>query len=587
MTRALASVLALVLAAGMAAAQELGTEEQRQAGRALYDTYCAQCHGDAGDGKGHATLRVKPQPRDFTAGKYKIRTTPSGSLPTDDDLRKVIREGLPYTSMPGWPAFSDRQVDELIYWIKTYSPDFANPERQPEPIDIPPATASSDESIARGAEIYVELGCGGCHGELGRGDGTSAPTLVDDWGQHIRPADMTMRWTFRGGPTAEDIFRTFSTGLNGTPMPSYADSLQVEDRWHLVNYIRSLAASDTPDYADLLRVAYVGREVDLADPAALDELFAGAPEARFPLIGQIVEPGRSFFPATTSLVARAVYNPQEIAIELRWNDMRAETAGRNGPDLAVPIAEEQETLGGVGAAPDEATGEEDFWGVGEAEAAPAEPATEEDFWGVEAEPEAAAGDDFWGEGEAAAAPTGPDTEFSDAVAIQLPQVLPVGIRKPYFIFGDAQSPVDLWFVDLATKRVATWVGRGSSSVVATPGDDIETVATFDRGQWRVVFKRSLRSATGVTFAPQQFVPVAFSVWDGFHRERGNKRALSRWLYLYLEPSGQVSVVGPMVRAAIVALVIELLIVFLVRRWHARRRVGIEPEPSGAVPGVAR
>ena len=72
-------------------------------GKQLYDKYCAQCHGVNGDGKGHATPRVKPLPRDFTSGKYKFRTTPSGALPTDADLTKVIKDGLPYTSMPDWP----------------------------------------------------------------------------------------------------------------------------------------------------------------------------------------------------------------------------------------------------------------------------------------------------------------------------------------------------------------------------------------------------------------------------------------------------------------------------------------------------
>jgi hypothetical protein len=64
-----------------------------------------------------------------------------------------------------------------------------------------------------------------------------------------------------------------------------------------------------------------------------------------------------------------------------------------------------------------------------------------------------AGDgDFWGEASAAAAAApASGAEFSDAVAIQLPAQLPTGIRKPYFLFGDAQNPVDLWFVDLGLK----------------------------------------------------------------------------------------------------------------------------------------
>jgi len=267
-----------------------------------------------------------------------------------------------------------------------------------------------------------------------------------------------------------------------------------------------------------------------------------------------------------------VYNPQDIAVELRWNDMRAETTGHNAPDLVAPPWDQQRLMApDFAVAPDEAGGEDSG-----------------DFWGVE-EQDTGGGDDFWGEGGGEEAAAGPDTEFSDAVAIQLPQSLPTGIRKPYFIFGDAQSPVDLWFVDLARKRVETHVGRGSASVVATPGDDIEVVASFDRGQWRVVYKRSLRSTSGITFGPEQFVPVAFSVWDGFHSERGNKRALSRWLYLYLEPSEDVAVAGPMLEAALVALVIELLIVFLVRRWYSRKRTAEQPGPTGAMShgGVAR
>ena len=66
-----------------------------------------------------ATSRLKPEPRDFTSGKYKFRTTPSGMLPTDEDIAKVIKDGLPYTSMPGWPNFSETQIQHIIYYLKT------------------------------------------------------------------------------------------------------------------------------------------------------------------------------------------------------------------------------------------------------------------------------------------------------------------------------------------------------------------------------------------------------------------------------------------------------------------------------------
>ena len=73
------------------------------------------------------------------------------------------------------------------------------------------------------------------------GDGPSAPTLVDDWGHPIRPADLAQRWTFRGGPTREDIYRTMSTGFNGTPMPGFGDDALKPDQKWAITWARGLA----------------------------------------------------------------------------------------------------------------------------------------------------------------------------------------------------------------------------------------------------------------------------------------------------------------------------------------------------------
>jgi hypothetical protein len=83
---------------------DLGTDAQRESGKKLYLKYCSQCHGEKGDGEGYATLHLMPKPRDFTTGKFKIRTTPTGALPTHQDLVSVIRRGMPYTSMPLAPS---------------------------------------------------------------------------------------------------------------------------------------------------------------------------------------------------------------------------------------------------------------------------------------------------------------------------------------------------------------------------------------------------------------------------------------------------------------------------------------------------
>jgi mono/diheme cytochrome c family protein len=560
------SVLAALLAAASplpaGAASDLGTDEQREHGRQVYEKYCAQCHGTAGDGQGHAAPRVLPRPRDFTTGKYKFRTTPSGKLPTDDDLRRVIEKGLPYTTMPGWPDLDAGEVRDVIFHLKTFSADFANPDKHGEPIDIPAPPAPGSESLAHGRQVYEAQGCAACHGDVGRGDGASAPTLTDDWGDPIRPADLTARWTFRGGPTPQDIFRTFSTGLNGTPMPSYADSLAVEDRWDLVHYINSLGESDDPRYASLLRVAYVEAELDLAEPT----LFDSAVPARFPLVGQIMQPGRDFHPPTTSVVVQAVHNRREIAFRVRWHDMRADTAGTAGPAIVVP---EDDAAAGGGA---EAAGEgDDFWG--EAAADEGDPAVEDegDFWGEE------------GEEDAAAAAGG--TGFPDALALQLPSTLPAGIRKPYFIFGDRESPVDLWFVDLARRTLDQYVGRGSADLTPQAADDFEIVTAYDRGEWTVTLKRAARSTSNVTFAEGSFVPLAFSVWDGSSRERGNKRALSVWYYLYVDPGVEPAVAGPMVRAAGIGLAVELALVWLLRRRYGRPAGDEAPRSQRTVPAT--
>ena len=52
--------------------------------------------------------------------------------PMHQDLVNIIRRGMPYTSMPAWPNLSDAQVSDLAYYVKTFSPDFANPERVPQ-----------------------------------------------------------------------------------------------------------------------------------------------------------------------------------------------------------------------------------------------------------------------------------------------------------------------------------------------------------------------------------------------------------------------------------------------------------------------
>jgi mono/diheme cytochrome c family protein len=531
-----ATPLALVRAQG----PDVGTDAQREAGKALYLKNCAQCHGDTGDGEGYATPHLYPKPRNFTTGKFKVRTTPNGSLPTHQDLVNIIKRGMPYTSMPAWPNFSDAEVANLAYFITTFSPDFAKGENVAKPVDLPSAPRSSNETIAAGKKLYEDTGCIRCHGNLGRGDGPSAPTLKDDLDHPIRAADLAQPWTFRGGSTREDIFRTMSTGFNGTPMPAFADALTPEQRWAITDFIVSLSGGSGPGYTNLVVAKHVTTPIDLAKGAAN---FASAPVARLPIIGQIMEPVREFHPPATSVMVQAIYDADSIALLVRWHDMSAQKEGKNAPSLSVPAEEEEQ--------------------------APKAPAAE----GGAADPFA----------EAAAPAAGPP-EFSDAIAVQVPSQALTSARKPYFIFGDSQNSVDLWYFDLASAAPVQFTGKGSGDVSPKDAGGLTGNASYDQGEWSVIFKRPIRPKDGLQFTSGEFTPIAFSVWDGFSRERGNRRALSLWYSIYVEPENVPSAVGPMIKTALIILVIEVIVIAWVRYRYAsegRGKVGDRPTHPAA------
>jgi mono/diheme cytochrome c family protein len=213
-----------------------------QRGKVVYDTYCGGCHGSDGGGNGPAARWLNPKPRNFQRAAFKFRTTPSGALPTNEDLHRTISRGVFRSSMPAWFLMPETDKVAVIEYLKTFSDRWQNAYEYENPITIPdpPEFVGTPESVARGKELYALMKCANCHGESGHGDGPAAADLKDDEGRHIVPFDFTSG-VLKGGPGLKDIYRTFSTGLDGTPMPSYFDSLpNDDDRWHLVSYIMSL-----------------------------------------------------------------------------------------------------------------------------------------------------------------------------------------------------------------------------------------------------------------------------------------------------------------------------------------------------------
>ena len=242
----------------------------------VYNTNCASCHGKDGRGDGPAAGPLNPAPRDFTRGIYKFRSTASGSLPSDDDLVRVISEGLPGTSMPAWKArLTGVQIGALASHVKTFSPRFA--KEQPAPVKLAAPVAASADSIAKGRKAYSDLGCGACHGDGGTISSSGAAVLKDDWGHDTRAADLTQPWVFRGGATAADIYTRVKTGIDGTPMMAFADTAKDADLWNLANYVASLGRTPTWKMsADQLKAQY-DREVKeaAANPAGRGRYLVG------------------------------------------------------------------------------------------------------------------------------------------------------------------------------------------------------------------------------------------------------------------------------------------------------------------------
>ncbi len=201
--------------------------------------YCVGCHGVLGDGEGENAVWIDPKPRNFTLGIFKCRSTPTGTLPTDADLYTTVGRGLQSSNMPSWNPLSDQMRVDLVAYVKHFSERWKT-EKPGTPIEIPAEPALTADRIVAGQAVFQKLECWKCHGVTGRGNGPSADTLTDDQNRPIKPFDFHDQTKFKCGTDDRALYRIFMTGLDGTPMPSFADNVKPEEAWDLVFYLRTL-----------------------------------------------------------------------------------------------------------------------------------------------------------------------------------------------------------------------------------------------------------------------------------------------------------------------------------------------------------
>lgn len=498
------------LSSRSSAAEGAGTLE---AGKAVYEQHCAQCHGVNGDGNGPATVWLFPRPRNFSAGLFKIQSTPAGTLPTDEDLYQTVTRGMPGTSMPSFTYLSEaerRAVVQYVKYLTAYTNDAGQRINRFEearqknnvgkPYQVPPEPAVTVQSLARGQELFSKLLCVTCHGETGAGDGPNAPTLRDTQGLYLPPRDFNTG-AFRGGSTGRDLYLRIATGLAGTPMAPYGpEAVSETDRWALVHYVLSLRRKDVEindilaPGDDLIRAPKVGRALPI-EPT--DPFWETMDPVRVPL--NPLWPEKDLIYAVS---VRAVHDGQRVAILCQWRDPVVNGAPVRVQDFQDAVAL-QFSLDGT----------PPFLGMGDAQH-PVNIWQWKAGWQQEMEAErpdvhtlyAAMHSDVYFE-------TAPLYRTAEAAGNLLAQ------RKRASPVEDANA-------------------RGFGTMTAQParGQNVQGKGLWRDGHWSVVFVRGLKSreADDVQFVKGRPVPVAFAVWDGYNRDRNGRKVVSNWWKLRLE-----------------------------------------------------
>lgn len=269
------AILPLAAAAVLGAWALAGGDDDLDRGERVYQEKCLRCHGERADGKGPGAKVLKNKPRDLTAGIFKFRTTMADGMPSDADLMRTVRDGLPAYGMPAFDELKDDDIQAAIAWIKTLvakglverlkeaavkeGTPFDEAEarstaadrlRPGTPVVMPAEPGGSDaEAVSRGGKLFNDPQrylCATCHGPKGEGNGPQAETLKDTWGNPIRPRDLTKQKQFRkSGWRPEDTVCRIITGIPGTPMPANPQALTtpegVREVWDIARFVESLA----------------------------------------------------------------------------------------------------------------------------------------------------------------------------------------------------------------------------------------------------------------------------------------------------------------------------------------------------------
>jgi len=233
--------------------EQAKTQDPAALGKAVYVAACATCHGLKGDGKGPQSVGFAQHPTDFTKGEYVLRST-TDDVPAPGDLERTIREGMSGTEMvPFGHVLSERSIAAVAAYVRAFSPDLADPEAVPDEdtiVKVPPRPfPRTEQTIEQGQQVWEDNSCSDCHGDEGEGN----PDETDSTGLRVVMVPFQDGY-YKSGPKDSDLYRSIATGMTGTSMDAYEGEVSSQNIWKLVDYIRSLSASE--------RQGLIGRTMD-------------------------------------------------------------------------------------------------------------------------------------------------------------------------------------------------------------------------------------------------------------------------------------------------------------------------------------
>ncbi|HZR81571.1 MAG TPA: c-type cytochrome [Candidatus Binatia bacterium] len=304
------------------------TVADANAGKALYLQECAGCHGERGDGQGPAAEHVEPKPRQFTAEPFKLRTTATGQPPATADILRTIERGIPGTAMPSFRFLSPDDRKKIAAYVLKLADVLDEPEPEAVQVDAKSAPPATPQTIAHGKELFEDAGCAKCHGPTGKGDGPTANEMKDSKGRPVRPRDFT-DGRFRGGGDRADLYTRLATGMDGTPMPAYADVLEPADRWAVVDFVLTLQAPPAPKPLPADAIA-AGREVakkySCGGCHVLDDGQGGSVGPDFRVSGQKLD---------SAWVKRFLLDPRAVGKIYPWRPYRMPALGLSPEEADV------------------------------------------------------------------------------------------------------------------------------------------------------------------------------------------------------------------------------------------------------------